>query len=115
MSYSIINCKNLVCKCEKKEVEKKIFIQCVDCIHGRHRYSYEPDCPCTDKIVKILVCEECDKIREKIRNLNYELDDALYHLSNNIRECIDVKELFDFVLEISIQLRQYDCMLREKL
>ena len=115
MNYSSIDCQNLVCKCEKKEVEKKIFIQCVDCIHGRHRHSYEPDCPCTDKTIKILVCEECDKIRKKIRDLNYELDDALYNLSNNIRECIDVKELLDCTLDISIQLRQYDCMLREKL
>ena len=115
MNYSTIDCKNLVCKCEKKEVEKKIFIQCINCIHGVYRNRREPDCPCSNKIVKILVCEECDKIREKIRNLNYELDDALYNLSNNIRECMDVKELFDCTLEISIQLRQYDCMLREKL
>ena len=57
MSYSTINCQNLVCKCEKKEVEKKIFIQCVDCIHGRYRHSYEPDCPCTDKTIKILICD----------------------------------------------------------
>lgn len=115
MNYSNIDCKHLICKCEKKEVEKKIFIQCIDCIHGQYRYSREPDCPCTDKIVNILVCEDCDKIRERMNELYYQLDDVLYNLSDNIHNCIDITELMNCTLLISTQLREYDSILRQKM
>jgi len=101
------------CSCVKTTVEKTITIECDECIDGYKRNSREPDCPCSEKTVNILVCEKCNSNRNKIQQLNIDLDDVLYNLSLEIREYNDITDILYRVKQISNQLRDYNRILLE--
>jgi len=101
------------CSCVKTTVEKTITIECDECIDGYNRHPREGDCPCSDKTVNILVCEKCNSNRNKIQQLNIDLDDVLYNLSLEIREYKDVTDILFRVKQISNQLRDYNRILLE--
>ena len=102
-----------ICTCVKTKVKKTITIECDECIDGYKRNNREPDCDCTDKILNNLVCEKCNDVRNKIQQLNIDLDDVLYNLSLNIRGYYDIKDDISRVKHISNQLRQYNRILLE--
>lgn len=116
MNFQVSNSTYITtCACVKTKIEKTITVECDECIDGYKRSTREPDCPCTDKIVNILICEKCDNIRTGIQELNFELDDILYKLSLEIREYHDITDGLIKVKQISDQLRQHNRILLEQM
>ena len=63
-----------------------------------------------------MICIECNNIRNDIQTLNNELDNLLFDLSRQIRRYdpeIDV--MLNRLKQISIELRQLDSKLLEKI
>ena len=116
MEAPFVYYRNVACKCEKTPIEDAIDVQCGNCISGYKRSARHPDCDCTQTETTLMICVECNNIRNNIQTLNDELDDVLFDLSRQIRRYdpeIDV--MLNRLKQISIELRQLDRKLLEKI
>ena len=116
MEAPFVYYRNIACKCEKTPIEDTIDVQCGDCISGYKRADRHPYCDCTQKVTTLMICIECNNIRNNIQTMNDELDDLLFDLSRQIRRYDpEVDAMLNRLKQISIELRQLDRKLLEKI
>jgi len=107
------------CVCIKTKCSSNIAIQCYSCINcpgevkQMERVGY--DCDCTTLTITHKICNVCSKLRDKIDELNEELDNLTYNLVIEIKMFADCNDKLQRINEISIELRNLNRMLLENL
>lgn len=106
------------CKCTKKEVPSTIAIQCANCIDG----IYPPTnnmtvgiCKCRDVEIKHFICKTCARIRDKIDELNHELDILMIDMNYEIKRYMDCTNKMERLQSISNELQHCNRQLLENL
>jgi hypothetical protein len=107
------------CICTKKESISLISIQCEYCINCSKNTLFYKDkfCECSCKEIKIKhnICEKCASYRDKIDELNDELDTLTYDLVYQIKQFNNCSDKINRIHNISLELRQLNRKLLENL
>lgn len=107
------------CNCKKTESTSIIAVECEDCIddnkerYFNNRRGYE--CSCEEIEIKHFTCKTCALYRDKIDNLNNELDNLTYHLVYDIKQFINCTDKINKIQNISLEMRHLNRKLLENL